>query len=355
MLRKVLWVKLAALLAVMMVLAGCSAKPSAKELLQRAAEKSAQIESFAFSGSLKLDELDVPMEDIPAEQAQQIANLMKSAELSWKGAYRADPMLAEITLNIAIKGDMEINFSLPIVINAEKIWIKVPNIPMLPLPPDLVDKFVEIDLRQLAEEQGTTIPDFAVLMKLTQELNNLVFKHLDEETFLSTPKKSEADLPENADVKDVVKLTITKEQVKPLIETFVKKIGPEAIELLSKDEYREPLGLEQSELEAVKEQLASYSESELAKELESFESEVDTFDVTALLGINRNGFISYADFGLRVTGRDQNGNAGKIGLKLVMEQTNINGDVTFEYGEPNDVLTLEDLTEMFQSETDLSM
>lgn len=345
-----------------MVLAGCSRSEPPKEILRKAFDKSAQIQSYAFSGSLKFEELDLPVEAVPEEEAgaRMGLALLKNAEVSWNGAYRADPMLAEINLKVSVKGDMEMSFTLPIVMNPEKVWIKVPDIPLLPLPPDIVGKFVELDLKKLAEEQGTPLTpmpqtDVDVMRKLGNELLDIVFKHLDEKTYLSTLKKEEAGLPDSADVKKAVRFRLTKEQIRPFLQTFIENIAPEVIELLSKEEYRNLLQLKQEDLDVWKKQLESFNTDELEKGMEEFNQNIETFDMTANLGVNGDGYVSYTDLSVRVAGRDESGRTGKIGIKVVMEQTDINRDVTFEYGVPEDVLTLEELMEQFGAGMDMPM
>lgn len=351
---------LAAFFAFVFVLTGCSGSKSPKEILQDALTKSAQIQSYAFSGSLKLEELDIPAGDAAEEEAQIGLELLKNAEISWNGAYRADPMLTEINLNVSVKGDLEMSFTLPIVMNQEKMWIKVPDIPMFPLPPDIVGKFVELDLKELAEEQDASLAplpqtNVAVLQKLGNELMDIVFRHVDEKTYLSTVTKKEAGLPDSADAKNVVRFRVTKEQIKPFLQTFIENIAPEAIELLSKEEYRNALQLTQEELDEAKKQLESFNKDEFEKGMAAFDQNVEAFDVTANLGVNGDGYVSYTDIRVRIAGRDGTGQTGKIGLKLVTEQTDINKDVAFEHGVPEEVLTVEELMELFGAGMDVPM
>ena len=55
----------------------------------------------------------------------------------------------------SLKGDMGMTFNIPMVMTAEKLYVKVPNIPFFPIPENVVGKFLELDLKELAEQEGT--------------------------------------------------------------------------------------------------------------------------------------------------------------------------------------------------------
>jgi len=325
------------MVSLMLVVSGCSSSESAQESLQKAFTKSADIRSYELSGSVKLQDLNLPPEVLQEEGAAGALGLLKNTELSWTGAYRADPMLMELSLKIATGGDLAMSFQIPIVMNSEKMWIKIPNIPMLGLPEDLVGKFVELDLKKLAEQQGTEwlapSPDPDTAVKLLNDIYGIVFKHIDEKQILSEPKPEDVGIPKDM-AKRVVQLHVTKEQIEPFLNTLVKDIAPEVIELLSQhEEYRQMLQLEPKDLDEAKRQLSETKDQDIKDAMTEFNKSVKDLEVTANVGIDKDGYASYDDLTVKV-GIEDDGQSGSGAIKIVSGMSNINGSVHFENGEP---------------------
>lgn len=328
---------LALLLSIAFVLSGCSESKSPKDRLASAIEKSADIKSYGLNGSLKIEDLKLPDEVMKEDGAASALGLLTGAELSWTGAYRADPMLVELNMKISISGDLAMSFNLPVIMNEEKMWIKIPNIPMLGLPEDVVGKFVEFDLKQLAEQQGTEWPnatDMTTTTKLANDLSGIFFKHIDEKTYLSEVKAKDVGIADDKGLKSVVQVHVTKDQVEPLVNTVIKDIAPEVIDLLEGNaDYQKVLDLKKEDLDDAKKQLADVKDEDVKSALDEFNKTVNSMDVTANIGINGDGYASYTDLTLKGEITDQ-GQTGSGTIKLVSEMTDINGDVKFEIGEP---------------------
>ena|GEM_PF-188517 len=325
------------MVSLMLVVSGCSSSETAQESLQKAFTKSADIRSYELSGSVKLQDLNLPPEVLQEEGAAGALGLLKNTELSWTGAYRADPMLMELSLKIATGGDLAMSFQIPIVMNSEKMWIKIPNIPMLGLPEDLVGKFVELDLKKLAEQQGTEwlapSPDPDTAVKLLNDIYGIVFKHIDEKQILSEPKPEDVGIPKDM-AKRVVQLHVTKEQIEPFLNTLVRDIAPEVIELLSQhEEYRKMLQLEPKDLDEAKRQLSETKDQDIKDAMTEFNKSVKDLEVTANVGIDKDGYASYDDLTVKV-GIEDDGQSGSGAIKIVSGMSNINGSVHFENGEP---------------------
>ncbi|MBB6733996.1 hypothetical protein [Cohnella zeiphila] len=327
---------LSILMTLVLVLTGCSSSDSPKDSLQKAMEKSADIHSYELSGSLKLADLKLPEEVMQEEGAAGALGFLTNTEISWTGAYQADPMLMELTMKISISGDLAMSFQIPIIMNKEKMWIKIPNIPMLGLPEDMVGKFIELDLKQMAEDQGAEWPgnaDVGNMTKLANDVYAIVFKHVDEKTYLSNPKPEDAGVPKDK-AKSVVQLHMTKDQVEPFVNTLVKDIAPEVIDLLAKNEqYRNMLQLKPEDLDEAKKQLSETGDQDIKDAMAEFDKSVKELDVTANIGIDKDGYASYDDLTVKANIED-NGQSGSGTLKIVTEMSNINGDVKFENGEP---------------------
>lgn len=340
----------AVLLSIALVLSGCSQSKSPKDQLTAAMEKSADIKSYGLSGSLKIQDLKLPDEVMQEEGAAQALGMLTGAELSWTGAYQADPMLVELNMKISISGDLAMSFNLPIIMNDKKMWVKIPNIPMLGLPEDLTEKFVEFDLAKLAEQQGTELPgaaDIKTTTKLANDLSGIFFKHIDEKTYLSEVKAKDVGISDDKGLKSVMQVHVTKDQVEPLVNTMVKEVAPEVIELLAGNaDYQKVLNLKQSDLDDAKKQLDDVKDQDVKDALAEFNKAVNSMDVTANIGINKDGYASYTDMTLKGEITDQ-GQTGSGTIKLVSEMTDINGDVKFEFGEPkaDQIITEDQLNE----------
>ena len=350
--RKFVSLFLSLFVVLTLVLSGCSSssKSSPKDTLQGAVEKSADMKSYGMKGSLKIEDLNLPPEVMAEEGAAEALGLIQSAEVSWTGAYRLDPMLLELNLMLSLSGDLAMSFQLPIIMNEEKMWLKVPNIPMLGLPEDLVGKFVEFDLKELAEEQGTEwtgMPDVGQSVQFFNDISGVVFEHIDEETYLSAPKAEEAGIPAEADVKNVVQFHLTQEQVEPFIKTVIKDIAPAVIELLSSnEEYRKLTELTPEDLDAAKAELESVTDEDLQAGIDEFNQMFKSLDILANFGINGDGYATYTDATIKAEIEDA-GQTGNGTLKIVSELTDVNGDVKFEFDVPaaENVITLDELAE----------
>lgn len=343
------WLALASLiLTAALVLTGCNNNSkSPQEALQSAMKKSAELKSYSFSGSMKIEELKMPIEGGAAE-AGVVLSMLKDADLSWKGAYRADPMHLEMTLSLALKGDMAINFNMPIVLNSDKMWVRIPNIPFLPLPDSIAGKFLEIDMKQLAEESGQPMPniDPAKSQKLSNDLMGIIFKNIDEKEYLTDVKVKDAELPDGVNAKQVIRFHVAKDQVEPLVNTLVEKIAPEMIKLLSDNaEYRDMLSLKPEDLEEAKQALEETKQEDIAEGMGEFNKAVQSLDVTANIGIDANEYPVYSDIYVNAA-IDADGQPVTFAFKVVSQNSDINKDVALEYADgPSDVITMDELQE----------
>lgn len=345
MVKSKVWLSMVCLfLSAAIVLTGCNSSKSPKEALQSSMTKSADIKSYSFKGSMKMEDLKIPAQGADAQSTTALLNMLKSTDVSWTGAYRADPMLMEMTLSLAIKGDMAINLNIPIVMNKEKIWIKIPNIPMFTIPDNMKNKFVELDLKKLAEQSGQPVPniDPGKSQKFTNDVLGIVSKNVDEKQYLSDVKVKDAGLPADADVKQVIQFKLTQDQVEPFVNTVMEKIAPEVIDLLSKnEEYRNMLQLKPADLDQAKKDLDKAKGQDMTKAMADFKKTVKSLVVTANLGIDKNEYPTYTDVHVK-TDFDMQGQAGSAAFKLVSQLMDINKDAKFEYPDgPKDVVTME--------------
>ncbi|BBI30703.1 hypothetical protein [Cohnella abietis] len=347
--NKVSFTIVSILLVFAIVLSGCTKETSPKKALQESLSKSADLKSYSFKGQMKIEDFNFPDEEMEAGEAAYILNLFKSAELSWTGAYRADPMMTEINLQFALQGDLAVTFKIPIIITAEKVWVKVPNIPMLPIPEEITGKFIEFDLKKLEEMAGEKLPtmDVSKSQKFVKEITDIVFKHIEEEKYLSSVKVKEAGLPADVvDVKQVVQLHLDQSQIEPLFTTIVDKIAPEVLDLLSKNkEYLELTQLKQEDLDDAKKALAEVKDGEIAEGFAEIKKELKKLDFKVNYGFDKKNYPVYTDasFSMAIESEEA---TGSFGFKVVSQLSDINKEVKFE-GEPkgDNVISMEQLLE----------
>jgi hypothetical protein len=343
------FVFLSVLLTVAIVLSGCTKDKSPKEALQSSLSKSSEMKSYNFKGSLKFEDINFPQQDMSDTQAAAVINTLKSAELSWTGAYRVDPMLMEINLQLALKGDLAVTFNVPIVMNGEKVWVKIPNIPMLPIPEDVVGKFVELDLKKIAEQSGQTLPsmDVGKSQKLLNDIMAIVFTHLEEKDYLTAIKVKDAGLPADVDVNQVVQFHMDQSQIEPFVNTIIDKIAPEVIDLLSKnEEYKNLLQLKQQDLDDAKKALSDAKGKQVSDGLAQMKKELKSLDIKSNIGLDKNEYPVYTDATIKAAIESAD-LTGSMGIKVVSQMTGINSEVKFDIGEPKgaDVITMEQLQE----------
>lgn len=311
--------------------------------------KSSDMKSYNFKGSMKFEDFNFPDAEMSQSEAAAVVNTLKSAELSWTGAYRADPLLMEINLQLALKGDLAVTFNIPIVMTDKKVWVKIPNIPMLPIPEELIGKFIELDLEELAKQSGQPLPsmDAGKSQKLVNDVLAIVFKHVEEEQYLTDVKAKDAGLPDDVDVNQVVQFHMDQSQLEPFINTVIDKIAPEVIDLLSSNqEYRDLLQLKQEDLDTAKKELSSVKDGELSKSIEEMKKELKSLDIKTNIGIDKKEYPVYTDATIKAAIESAD-LTGSFGIKVVSQMSGINEDVKFEIGEPkgDEVISMEQLQE----------
>ncbi|KAF4319881.1 hypothetical protein G195_006855 [Phytophthora kernoviae 00238/432] len=130
-------------------------------------------------------------------------------------------MQTEMTVGIELKGDMGMTFTIPMVMTAEKLYVKVPSIPFFPIPETVVGKFLELDLKELAEQEGTEwnpdAMDAAKTQKLSNEVMDAVLSEYDQDKFFKNLDVKDAQLPEGLDAKQVVQFSVNNDNVKEAV------------------------------------------------------------------------------------------------------------------------------------------
>jgi outer membrane lipoprotein-sorting protein len=339
------------LAVVLLIVAGCSNAKPPKEAIVAALTKMKDVKSLSFKGSFVIDDFSIPKsvgaDSNNAAAAAAIAGFMKGATINVHGVMQSDPEQAEITLDISLgSADMKFNLSIPIVVTKEKIWIKVPQIPGLPIPEAVAGKFVEIDLKKLAEENGAAVPDTATTQKLAQDLLKTLFDNFDEKAYFSEPKAEEVKgLPEGYKEDQFVRFAINGQNFDQAVTSIIDKVVPQMIDLLlNNEEYMKTLQIKKEDLETAKKELAGKEKGEIQTAIEDIKKnlKVNEFSVTG--GI-QDGYLTYQDVRMNLDFVD-GADTAKFVAHLTMSYSNINEAVKFEYGLPKDAVPLEQLQQM---------
>lgn len=333
------------MLSIILVVSGCATKTSPKTAVENGLVNTANMKSGTFNMGMSMT-LDFPEDVLSATpEIAMASNFLKNADIKISGAFKQDPQQMEMTLELNLKGDMEVKLSIPMVVTKEKIWIKVPNIPIFPLPQELVGKFVELDLKELSEAAGESFkPELMNVQKtqeLGQELLKVILESFDEQTYFKQLKKDEANLPEGIEAKDIVKFTITDEHLEEVVKTIVEVAAPKILDLLASDKYAGMLDISKEDVEKAKKELESTNNSDIKDAIEKLRKSMKINELSIVTVVNKKDFINYQEFNVDVDMKDED-QSFKLGLKGTIEYNNINQEVEFKIGTPSDSIKLED-------------
>jgi hypothetical protein len=343
------------ILTMTVVLTGCSSKQEPKEALQGAAVNTAKMTSYELKSKVVIEDLKIVAPDLVDDASVgTVLSMLKNAELTVDGYFRADPMQTELTLGLNLKGDMAMTFTVPMVMTKEKLFVKIPSIPFLPLPETIVGKYLELDLKELAEQEGAALNldtlDTEKTQKLGNEIITSLFAEYDEASYFKDIAVKDANLPEGVEANQVVQFYVTNDNIKEAITILVEKALPNILTIIDKDEYRELLGLKAEDIKEMKDQLDTLSKEDFNKGLEEMQKylKINNFNVNT--AINKKEFTTYQDLVMDFEVNDPETNQEmKLALKGYNQYLNINEEQTFKIGIPSgdDVITMEQFEKEF--------
>ena len=157
---------------------------SITDLLKKVYENEQNLDSYKFEGSMDLGLILPETDDAPPEVGM-IYEILKDIRIDISGAYKKDPMQLEADIDLTLKGDIKTTFTVQMVMTQEKMWIKLPDSPLLPLPKEVKGKFIEFDLLELAEESGqpTATLDVELQTKMNTDIINLFVESLGKDFY----------------------------------------------------------------------------------------------------------------------------------------------------------------------------
>lgn len=346
--KKVQKIAVLLLAVILVVIAGCSSVKPPKEALQAAMTKINEADSYAVKMSFGLDELEIPQDaavQADAAAAAAIVSMIKDATITVDAVYRKDPLRTDMNMVIILPGDMEMKLTVPMIMTEETLYMKIPQIPMLPLPETITGKFIKIDLKELTGQQGAAEIDIASQQKLGKELGEVLLKHFDEKTYFSEPKAEDAGLPADLKADQVVAFEINESNYPQTVETVINKVLPEVLgTLLANEESIKSLQLDKADIEKFKTDLEA-NKADILDMLKN-DVKVNMLKVTAAI---QDGYLSYQEGKVNVEATDKDsGQKMKLGLHYDVSYSDFNKAPTFENEIPTDAITLDELTQMFQ-------
>ncbi|MEC0171371.1 DUF6612 family protein [Paenibacillus graminis] len=350
----------ALLLTAAVILPGCANKEQApKEALKSAAIKATTLNSYEMKSKLVINNLaiDAPANGESDGSTAQVLSMLKNADITIDGVYQADPMQTEMTMVLNLKGDMTMSFTIPMVMTTEKVYIKIPSIPFLPLPETVVGKFVELDLKKLAEQGGTEwnpgALDTQKMQKLSNEVLNTLMGEYDDKTYFKNIKPKDAALPEGVEAEQVVQFNVTNDNVKEALTILVNNALPKIIDIVSKPEYKDMLKIDDADLAKAKEELkSSEARADFDKDLADLGKYLTINKFNVNTAINKDDFPVYQDLlmDIKVNNPDKGENVS-LSLTASNQYSKINEKQTFTIGIPqgDDVITMDELQQEFGS------
>ncbi|WP_339318131.1 hypothetical protein [Paenibacillus sp. FSL R10-2734] len=349
----------ALLLTAAVILPGCASKQEApKEALKSAATKVTTMSSYEMKSKFTINDLTIGTAGTESDaMTTQVLSMLKNADITIDGVYQADPMQTELTMVLNLKGDMSMSFNVPMVMTSEKLYVKIPSIPFLPLPETIVNKFVEIDLKALAEQEGADFNPSALdtqkMQKFSNEVMDTVLAEYDEGKYFKEVSPKDANLPEGVEAKQVVQFQVTNDNVKEAITIFVNNALPKIIDIVSKEEYKDMLQINDADLAKAKEEItSSETRTEFDKSLADLDKYLTINQFHYNTAINKDGFPVYQDLLMDIKVNDpEEGTDVSFSVNGTGQYGKINEKPEFKIGIPqgDDVITMDQLEEQFGS------
>lgn len=341
------WFKSALLMisATVLILSGCGAKSdsSLKEVMTNSYAKTADMKSYAFEASIGLEDLQLSPTVLADPAAAGIVDMLKSAKLDIAGVATQEPLKAEMKMTVEIPGDLALKFEIPMIMSEDKLYVKIPSLPMLPLPAELAGKYLLIDTKALAEQSGQDISkmmDTATAEKLGNAVMKEVLSKYDEKTYFTKLAAADANLPEDVKAKQVVKFAVTKDNFDSAATTLVKDVLPAVLDIVSQEEYRSYLEIEQADIDELKAELSA-DNGEFKTGLEELKKSLTVNEISVTTAIDKDQFPVFSRYLFDLDMND-NGEQMKLKLNITNKMFNINGEQKFS-DIPTDTVPFEQL------------
>lgn len=317
-------------------------------LLKEVYANELEIESYDFAGDLEMGiSLPASFTDIDPEFAM-IAGVLEDISVEIKnGTYQLDPMQLEMVLAVTLGGDMNVTLEMPVVMTETKMWLKMPNSPLFPLPEELNGKFIEYDLEELAELEGQDpfMMNLDLQTELAAAIYDLFFDHFTD-GFYEQVALNAIDYPNSINAKHVVKFELTNEKLEEFLTVFIGGFMPDMIDLMADPEFAELFGITVEDAELVKEELDAL-QLELQTVLTEIENVLNIKKFEEYVVIDRNHYLAYNQFNLDLEFAFEDETLGLV-INGGQSKSRINEEPNFSIGIPDadSIITLDELMEV---------
>lgn len=311
------------------------------------------LSSYEFEGTVNFG-LEFPQVEGLTEEDMAFFTMFEDINVDFKGVYQKDPLQLEMDMTLKLDGPFPMNVNVPVVMTDEKMWVKVPEIPLAPTPEEFKDKFIELDFAELTavagQPAGMPVMDIQLQQKLNEALFDAFFNHFGAE-FYEEVSKDALQVPTGVEVDKVIKFEVTKEEFTPFVQKLFNKLLPELVTLLENPEYANALGLTAEDIQLVKEGLAEASVeiNAVAGEISQY---VNVNEFTEYIAVDPEKYIVYDVLNLDI---DITAEGEELGFKFGYKfgKSKVNEAPNFVIGIPKeaDVIKFEDL---FQFDAEFS-
>lgn len=317
-------------------------------LLKEVYANEMKLNSYEMEGSLNFG-MSLPDLGEESPEFDLIADMLEDIKVDITGAYQKDPMLLEAKVDVSLQLDsqVETTISIPMIISEEKMWMKMPQIPGEDIPEEIKDKFIEIDLNVLPEQQGI---DMNAQFEFAEAVQNLFIDHFAIDYYYKVGV-NDYDVPADLGVEKVIKFNLNDEDLEPFMKTMLTSFLPELFEIMEEPEYANAMGLTVEEVKEAQEELEIVFED--IDEIISMLSDVlqiNSFE--EYIGINGNNIIVSDDLNLDI---DIKADDETFGFTLISNQVkrNINGNVSIELPAEEDIVPFEQLLDIVEEEVEI--
>lgn len=346
------WTAVLMALCVILLIAGCAQNKTPYDMVKTGATKTIEADSYEYTGSmvLKLDS-----QNIQDTEDGVPLSMLSNMELKYNGIINTKAEQASVNLEFLLKGDMSFSIAIPIVVDKGTLYIKIPQTPFVPLPEDLVGKYVRItpeDIQKLEDAGGSApAPSLSpeAQKQFNKDMSDLFGKHFGKDANLVkvNVKNAGGDVP--ADVKQVAEYSITNENFQQVVEKLAKGVIPDLITVLSKPEYEElaaniPDDAQQQYAEALK---------DFDKDFAEVKDTLKINDAKVQLGVNDTGYLSYFREVFDFTTDDVNAGKSTVNMTMDVKMTNFNKETPpVQVPSEQDSLSVDDLAALFGTSID---
>lgn len=234
--------------------------------------------------------------------------MLKDAEINLTQVYQKEPMQSEASLEVKLTGDFSTTITLQFVTTKDKIYVKIPSIPFLPLPEKAVGKFLELDLKELAEYSGEEFDpdllDTEKTQKFVAEIANVILSEYDNDKFIKDIDPKDIELPEGFKAKQVVQFYVTNDTVKEAISILLQEALPKVLDIIAKDEYRAMMQLTPEDIEEAKKGLEEMDQNELQTTLDEMQRYLTINQFNMNTAIDKDNYPSYQEMNMDVAFSD---------------------------------------------------